>query len=88
MYSVFVSKTFQKQFIALDMRMQERVRNALKELEKEPFKPRSRADIKPIIGTEPQKHRIRIGNYRMIYFVENNVVKIIEGFWRGTGYYK
>ena len=86
MYTVLASRTFKKQFNALDKKMQKRIKSALKQLEKDPYKPRSGADIKPIIDTTPQKHRIRVGNYRIVYGVENDIVKVIEGFWRGRGY--
>ena len=83
MYEVFYSRTFEKQFKDLDKKMQDRVRAALKQLEVDPFKSRSGADIKHIVGSEPAKHRIRVGGYRIVYCVEKNIVKVIEVFWRG-----
>jgi mRNA-degrading endonuclease RelE of RelBE toxin-antitoxin system len=88
MYTVLVSDTFQKQFNDLQKDLQRRIKSALKELEKNPFKPRPGLDIKPLIGTEPQKHRLRVGDYRIIYLIEDTIVKVLEVFRRGRGYMK
>jgi len=85
-YEILVSKTFQKQFISLRNDLQKRIMDALKTLEDDPFQPRSGADIKRISHTNPTKYRLRIGNYRIIYDVENTIVKVIEVFKRGRGY--
>ncbi len=86
MYTVIVSRTFQKQFRSLQKKLQERIKNALEELEINPNQPRSGADIKPLKKTQPQKHRIRVGEYRIIYLIEDNTVHVIEVFRRGRGY--
>jgi mRNA-degrading endonuclease RelE of RelBE toxin-antitoxin system len=86
MYSVIVSRTFQKQFHSLQKQLQKRIRNALKESETNPNQPRSGADIKPLISTKPQKHRLRVGDHRIIYMIEGNTVYVIEVFRRSRGY--
>ena len=86
MYYIFVSRAFQKQFKDLDASFQERVRKALRELSENPFKSRPRADIKLLINTHPQKYRLRIGNFRIVYYVMGDTVKIIEIFRRKKGY--
>jgi len=48
----------------------------------------SNADIKLLKNTKPQKYRLRIADYRIIYIVESDVVKVIELFKRGRGYRK
>jgi len=85
-YTVIVSRTFQKQFYSLQEKLQERIKNALKELEINPNQPRAGADIKPLKKTKPQKHRLRVGDYRIIYLIEGNTVYVIEVFRRGRGY--
>lgn len=85
MYTVLVSRTFQRQFNALNNNIRVRIKSALKELEKDPFEPRPGADIKSIKGTKPQKYRLRVGDYRIIYRIESTIVKIIEVFKRGRG---
>jgi mRNA-degrading endonuclease RelE of RelBE toxin-antitoxin system len=86
MFTVLVSKTFQAQFNQLDMNLQNRIRNGLDELKIDPYKPRSKADIKVLENTNPQKYRLRVGNYRIVYCLENKLVKVIELFHRGRGY--
>lgn len=86
MHTVFVSATFQKQFKALQNDLQKRIKSALKKLEENPFQPRPNADIIALTGTTPQKHRLRIGDYRIIYLIEGENVKVIEVFRRGRGY--
>ena len=86
MYSVLVSGTFQRQFKALPVTAKRRVRAALKRIEDDPITRRPKADIKALRDTSPPKHRIRIGDYRIIYHVEGNTVKVIEVFRRGRGY--
>ena len=86
MYTIFVSATFQKQFKTLQNDLQRRIKSALKKLEENPFQPRSGVNIKALEGTTPQKHRLRIGDYRIIYLIEGENVKVIEVFRRGRGY--
>ena len=86
MYSVIVSRTFQKQFQKLSSSMKKRVRKGLSELGEDPFTPRAKMDVKVLEGTDPLKRRLRIGDYRIIYHVEERVVKVIEIFPRGRGY--
>jgi len=57
MYSVIVSRTFQKQFHSMQKQLQKRIRNALKELEIDPNQPRSGAAIKPL--TTPSCIQVR-----------------------------
>jgi len=86
MYQVLVSATFQKQFDRLPLDAIKRIRKALKELEKDPIDPRPGADIKQLKDTDPPKHRLRIGEYRVIYLVEKNHVKVIDVFIRCRGH--
>ena len=86
MYSVLVSRTFQKQFQKLSSAMKKRVRKGLSELGEDPLTPRSKADIRILEGTDPIKRRLRVGDYRIIYLVEKHGVKVIDIFSRGRGY--
>ena len=86
MFQVLVSGTFQKQFDDIPKQFQENIRKGLKELGNDPYEPRSGADIKSVEGTNPQKYRMRVGEYRIVYRIEGKVVKVIEVFPRGRGY--
>ena len=85
-YTILVSKTFQKQFHSLENNVQERIISALKTLEDDPFHSCSGTDIKKLSHTEPTKYRLRVGNYRIIYTVEEKTIKVIEVFKRERRY--
>ena len=85
-YTILVSKTFQKQFHSLENDVERRIISALKTLEDDPFHSRSGTDIKKLSHTEPTKYRLRVGNYRIIYTVEEKTIKVIEVFKRERGY--
>jgi mRNA-degrading endonuclease RelE of RelBE toxin-antitoxin system len=85
-YNVLVSKTFQRKFQQFPNKEQDRIRKALKELKEDPYKSRPNCDIKFLNDTKPKKHRLRIGDYRVIYYVEKNEVKIIDLIKRELGY--
>ena len=85
-YNVLVSKTFQRKFQQFSNKEQDRIRKALKELKEDPYTSRPNCDIKLLKDTKPKKHRLRIGYYRVIYYVEKNEVKIIDLIKRELGY--
>lgn len=87
-FDVLVSRTFQSWFDDLDEGDQARVREGLQALEEDPLDPRPGADIRPLTNTQPTKHRLRVGDLRIVYHVdqEQNDVRVIEGFHRGRGY--
>jgi mRNA-degrading endonuclease RelE of RelBE toxin-antitoxin system len=87
-YKVLVSKTFQKKFYQLQKNLQSLVRITLKELEKDPYTTRPKCDIKLLKNTRPKKYRLRIGDYRIIYVINQKEVKIIDLMRRETGYTK
>lgn len=86
LYKLLVSKTFQKKFNQLEENIQNSIRKTLKELEKDPFLSRSKCDIKLLKDTQPKKYRLRIGEYRIIYVIESEKVKIIDLLKREIGY--
>lgn len=86
-YKVLLSRTALKELKVLDSTTQKRIKNKLGRLEKEPFKSRSGADIKKLRGAQdPVLHRLRVGNYRVIYAVTGKEVKVTEIIHRGKGY--
>lgn len=56
----------------------EAFKKKLRSLGDDPFTFRSGADIKKLIGTKPQKYRLRLGRYRAVYVVEDMDVRVIE----------
>ncbi len=87
-FEVLVSRTFQRFFDGLDETAQRRVRQGLEALATDPYRPRPGADIKPLTNTEPTKHRLRVGPWRVIYHIDEatQTVKVLDGFSRGQGY--
>ena len=72
----------------LDEDSRNRIKSTLKSLEDDPFKNRSKADIKKMKGTKGREdlYRLRIGDYRAVYAVEGDTVWVTEIFLRGKAY--
>ncbi len=81
-----LSETATRQLRKLHSEQRGRIVRGLRVPEEDPFRPRPKADIRRIEGTDPWKYRIRIGDYRVVYAVVRNKVKVIEVFTRGRGY--
>ncbi|MEA3166826.1 MAG: mRNA interferase RelE/StbE [Thermoplasmata archaeon] len=86
MHEVLLSATFLRQFRKLGDETQERLRQALAVLADDPLTPRPKADIKRLAGTDPVKHRLRVGDWRIVYAVDGPTVRVLEVFARGRGY--
>lgn len=77
-----------KFLVSLNPETKERLKSGIKNLEMDPFKSRPHADIKKLKGTKKRNdlYRLRIGDYRMIYSVEENIIFILEIIPRERGY--
>lgn len=64
----------------------ERCENSLKKLADEPYQSRPKCDIKKLKGKDKEIYRLRIGDHRFEYFIEDNKTWIVEAFRRGRGY--
>ena len=64
----------------------ERLIDHLKKLGDDPYTPRSGADIKKLKGKEHEMYRLRVGEHRFEYFIDEGKVWIDEAFKRGRGY--
>jgi len=85
-FRVTVSETAARQLRKLPREARGRLVRGLEVLKEDPFRPKPKADILPLEGTEPRKYRLRVGEYRAIYAVTGEEVKVIEIFGRGRGY--
>ena len=86
-YRVLLSQTVISQLSLLNPKQMKRVKDALANLEDEPFRRRSGSDIKKLVTPdEPPLYRLRIGDYRAIYFVADHEVKVTEIIHRSKGY--
>jgi mRNA interferase RelE/StbE len=72
----------------MNAKTRSRIIRALRVLQNDPFQPRAGADIVRLMGTRGRQDllRLRIGDYRAIYAVEDNVVYVTDLFHRGKGY--
>ena len=61
-------------FNKVDIETKERLKAKIRVLEDSPKKKRAGADIKKIRNANPEAYRLRIGDYRVIYSVENNTL--------------
>lgn len=85
-HRVVLSSTAVHQFRRLTADGQTRLRKGFEALVADPLTPRSGADIKRLAGTNPAKHRLRVGDYRVVYTVHEGLVQVVEIFTRGRGY--
>jgi len=85
-YTVLVSRTFQKSFHELPKNTQDRIRKHLRELKEYPVTSRPHCNIKVLHYTDPRKYRLRIGEYRIIYLIDKKKVNVVELIKREVGY--
>ncbi len=86
-FSVLVSQTARQAYYELDEGSRKRIKRGLDALGEDPYRPRSGADIKKLAGGfEPPFYRLRIGDYRVIYTMVGEEVKITEIVRRNQGY--
>ena len=81
---VLLSPRAQKDYAALEKEMQDRIKRALKEL----AAGLKHLDIKKLkgIGDREDLFRLRVGDYRITYFSELDIIKVIRIDHRGKGY--
>jgi len=87
-FQVKLSSTAAKYVEGLDYETGQRIKRALEQLQKDPFLSRSGADIKMLRGVKggDNLYRLRMGDYRALYVLSDNTVRITKIFHRGKGY--
>lgn len=77
-----------KFLLDLDQDTKEGIKTGIKNLQANPFKSHSRSGIKKLKGTKKRDdlYRLRVGDYRVIYEVENNTIFVLEIISREKGY--
>ncbi|MFQ5839025.1 MAG: type II toxin-antitoxin system RelE/ParE family toxin [Thermoplasmata archaeon] len=86
-YAVLVSKKAQRQLRRIPRPLAERVREKLSLLEENPLEPRPGADISLVWGhDDPPLYRLRVGEYRVLYFVLKTEVRVTEILHRSKAY--
>jgi len=86
-HEVLISKTAVRQLDKLERVVAERIRRKLRVLEEDPFRSRPGADLRLLWGDdEPPLYRLRVGDYRILYFVVGRQVRITEVLHRSQAY--
>ncbi len=85
-YKVLVSTTASKEFKVLQKKEQDRIRAKLNELSADPHNNSNRLDIKRLSGTNRAYSRLRVGNYRIIYYLEGERIKVVRIAIRSDAY--
>lgn len=78
----------QRQFEQLDRSMKDRIRKGLKELSIQDLEKTGRLDIKKLHGIKNREdlYRLRVGDYRIIFFEDKTMIKIIQILHRSKAY--
>jgi mRNA interferase RelE/StbE len=81
--TVLISPRAQKELRELHSSTQERIKSALKELAAG-----KRMDVKKLKGTKDREdlYRLRVGDYRVTYGIEKDLIKVARIDHRGKGY--
>ena len=86
MRRVLISRPALSQLDELPSKERRRVVRGLEALGTDPFTPRSGCDVKKLEGGDPAKYRLRVGEWRAVYVVIEDEIRIISIFRRGQGY--
>jgi len=87
-YEVLIDERVEKDLEKISKYVVERFLKLLDEFEKNPIRPRSGFDVKPMERYPGNTYRLRIGKYRVLYSVdnENKKVRITTVQHRGDAY--
>lgn len=84
---VLLSRTASRQLERLPANAARRIRERVGVLEDDPVRPRPGADIRPLwVHDDPPLYRLRVGEYRVLYFVLPTEVRITEIVHRSGAY--
>ena len=85
-YEVLLSTTAAKEFKSLQKIEQNRIREKLNDLAKDPYNNSQRLDIEKLTGTSRIYYRLRVGDYRVIYFLDDDGIKVVRIATRSDAY--
>ena len=75
---VLVSQTAARELKALEEDLQARIKEKLRELAEDPSNRSGRLDIKKLSATKRHYYRLRVGEYRIIFFTEEKAIKVVR----------
>ncbi|VVB50878.1 ParE toxin of type II toxin-antitoxin system, parDE [uncultured archaeon] len=87
-YEVLIDERVEKDLEKVPKHVVEKFLKLLDEFEKNPIRPRSGFDVKPMEGCPGNTYRLRIGKYRVLFAVDHEVkkVRITSVRYRGDVY--
>ena len=85
-YKVLVSGTASKEFIALQKRELGRIRESLNELAEDPYNIFKRLDTKKLSGANHTYFGLWIGEYRVIYYLQEETIRVVRIATRSDAY--
>ena len=75
---VLVSQTAARELKALEEDLQARIKEKLRELAEDPSNRSGRPDVKKLSATKRHYYRLRVGEYRIIFFTEEKAIKVVR----------
>jgi mRNA interferase RelE/StbE len=83
-YKIEIHNEVQKFLDAQNSKTQRRLVEGLQQLRNDPLS----HDVKKLKGTKGKQdmYRLRIGNYRALFSIEDDTIRVIEMMTRGKGY--
>ncbi len=86
-FSVLISESARDELYSLEEGTESRIKRSFGALKENPFRRRSGADIKKLEGSaNPALYRLRVGEYRIVYSIMEQEVRITKIIHRGRGY--
>ena len=77
-YEVLVSQTAAKELKALEQNLQSRIKEKMMELTEDPSNRSGKLDVKKLSVTKRNYYRLRVGDYRIIFFTEGVSIKVAK----------
>jgi mRNA interferase RelE/StbE len=86
-WRIEIKPSAEKQYLKLDAKTRQRIKNALRELEKEEL-PLSHPKVKPLTGKLKEDFRLRVGGWRVLFtpWKESKVIHAYAILPRGDAY--
>ena len=85
-FEIFVSTTASKELNKPESKIKERIKRKVREISADPYNLKGLLDIKKLAGKKRTYYRLRVGDYRIIYFLEDNMVKVVRVATRSDAY--
>jgi mRNA interferase RelE/StbE len=86
-YTIIYLPKAEKYLVDLDDKNYDRIEESVKEIKKNPYRKRPKADIIKLSGyRSPPMYRLRVGRHRLEYFVDENdkVIQVVDAFLRSS----